>query len=313
MRLVRVFSALLIGLLFPCFGLADVKLFVSVTPLKYFVERIGGEHVEVEVMVQPGHSPVTYEPTPRQMSALSTARAYIRIGVPFETLWMRRIQETNPELRIIDPRDGIDLLPMHYQVLDIGKNGYATQPHNHLGGDPHVWLDPSLVKTISSNIRDQLARIDQENSAAYKKNAEQFLKELDELDMDIRRLVANVENRKFLVFHPAWGYFARAYGLDQISVEHEGKEPGPRTLANLIEVVKRQNISTVFVQEQFSARVATALAAEIEGQVVVLDPLAEDYFENLREAARAISGAQAVSTHSRAFMAPASSRRSQDR
>ena len=289
MRSLRLYLVL-VGFLFPSIGLGDLGVFVSVLPLKFFVERIGGEHVEVKVMVQPGHSPVTYEPTPRQMAALSTARAYIRIGVPFETLWMGRIHDINPELEIIDPRDGIDLLPMQYQALDIGNSGHSSHAHSHGSGDPHVWLDPSLVKTISTNIRDHLVRIDPDNSKAYEQNTAELLRELDELDTDIRQLTVNIAKRKFLVFHPAWGYFARAYGLEQISVEYEGKEPGPSTLANLIEAAKRLDISTVFVQKQFSIRAANTLAEELEGQVVVLDPLAEDYFENLRQAAKAISG-----------------------
>ena len=283
---------ILTSLLFPSVGSAELSVFVSVMPLKFFVERIGGEHVGVKVLVQPGHSPVTYEPTPRQMAALSTAQACVLIGVPFETLWMRRIQDINPELEIIDPRDGIVLLPMQHQALDIDKIEHASHAHSHESGDPHVWLDPSLVKIISINIRDHLMRIDQDNSKAYEQNTEQFLRELDELDREIHKLTENIEKRKFLVFHPAWGYFARAYGLEQISVEYEGKEPGPHTLANLIEAAKQQGINTVFVQKQFSTRAASTLAEELEGRVVVLDPLAEDYFENLRQAAKAISGVQ---------------------
>lgn len=269
-----------------------MRVFVSVTPLNYFVNRIGGEHVDVDVMVQSGHSPVTYEPTPHQMAALSKAHAYIRIGVPFETFWMSKLQEINPELEIVDPRQGIRLLPLHNKTLEIAEDGQTDHAYNHQTGDPHIWLDPSLVKTISRNIRDRLIRIDHENSAAYKRNTGQFLKELDELDSDIRRLTVGIRNRRFLVFHPAWGYFARAYGLEQISVEQEGKEPGPSTLARLIEAIKQSNISTIFVQRQFSTQIAATLAAEIDGKVVVLDPLAENYFQNLRAAARAISGAQ---------------------
>ena len=179
---------------------------------------------------------------------------------------------------------------MQYQALDIGKSEHSSHDHTHENGDPHVWLDPSLVKTISINIRNHLVRIDPDNSKTYEQNTAELLRELDKLDTDIRQLTVNIEKRKFLVFHPAWGYFARAYGLEQISVEYEGKEPGPNTLANLIEAAKRQDISTVFVQKQFSIRAASTLAEELEGQVVVLDPLAEDYFENLRQAAKAISG-----------------------
>lgn len=282
-------------LLLPAAGWAKVHVFVSVAPLKYFVERVGGEHVSVQVMVQPGHSPATYEPTPRQMAALSKADVYVRIGVPFEAFWMSKLEEINPALQIIDCRDGISSMPIPDKTVDLGNAGEIDRAHDHAAGDPHVWLDPSLVKIISRNIRDRLMRIDDSNSAAFEQNTEQFGKELDKLDREIRQLTANIKNPKFLVFHPAWGYFARAYGLEQIAVEHEGKEPGPSTLARLIETIKRLNISTVFVQRQFSTQVAATLAEQIDGKVVILDPLAEDYFANLRAAAAAISNAQPTS------------------
>jgi zinc transport system substrate-binding protein len=267
-----------------------LKVFVSVTPLNYFVERIGGRHVQVAVMVEPGHSPHTYEPTPQQIAALSGARAYVRIGMPFEVFWIDRIQAIYPNLKIIDPRRGIDLLPMRYQAVNIGGKNRGGDVHSHTSGDPHVWLDPLQVKIIAENIRDELIELDRGNSDVYNWNTQQFLDGLDQLDADIRKLTNKVRNRRFLVFHPAWGYFARAYGLEQLSVEYEGKEPGPRTLANLMATVKQLNISTVFVQKQFSTRLAGTLATEIDGRVVVLDPLAEDYFDNLRRAAKAISG-----------------------
>ena len=282
---------LLITVLLPSIAWAEVQVVVSVTPLKYFVERVGGEHVKVEVMVQSGHSPVTYEPTPRQMAALSQADVYVRIGVPFEASWISKLDEINPNMAVIDGRNGIELLPMHHGTLNLAGADAIIDGHNHATADPHVWLDPSLVKSIARNIRDQLIQTDSSNSTAYQQYTEQFLQELDDLDDDIRRLMAGVNNSKFLVFHPAWGYFARAYGLTQISVEYEGKEPGPNTLARLIKTVRQLNIGTVFAQKQFSTQMVATLAAEIDGKVVVLDPLAEDYMDNLRAAAKAIAGA----------------------
>ena len=266
---------------------ATVEIYVSIAPLKYFVERIGGEHVHAQVMVAAGHNPVTYEPTPRQMVAVASAQLYVRIGVPFESVWMARIQAAHPELDVVDARDGMDLAPLPYQALQLGD--HAGHNHSHEAGDPHVWLDPTLAKVIATNIRDGLKRADRINAKTYERNTERFLVELQQLDAEVRRLTESSQNVTFLVFHPAWSYFARAYGLEQLSVEYEGKEPGPAALSRLIEIVKRENINTIFVQKQFSARVATTLAEEIEGDVVVLDPLAEDYVENLLRAAKAIS------------------------
>ena len=275
--------------LLPIPGWAGVQVFVSVAPLKYFVERIGGELVDVEVMLESGHSPVTYEPTPRQMVVLSEADVFVRVGVPFEVSWISKLREINPEMTIVDCRKGITLLPIPYKTLGIGGGDYG---HDHAAGDPHIWLDPSLVKHIIQTIRDQLIRIDESNRTVYEENTERFHRELDHLDHEIRHLMASIDNPKFLVFHPAWGYFARAYGLEQVSVEHEGKEPGPSTLATLISTIKKLDIGTVFVQRQFSTQMMTALAAEIDAKVTVLDPLAEDYMANLRAAARAIAGSQ---------------------
>lgn len=266
---------------------AAVEMYVSIAPLKYFVERIGGEHVHVQVMVAPGHSPATYEPTPRQMVTVTNAHIYVRIGVPFESVWMARIQAAHPELDVIDARDGMDLTPMRYQSLQISDR--PDLDHTHGPGDPHVWLDPALAKVIATNIRDGLKRVDRINAESYERNTEVVLAELRQLDAELRRLTESSENGIFLVFHPAWSYFARAYGLVQLAVEYEGKEPGPAALSRLIEIVKQENISTIFVQKQFSTRVAATLAEEVEGDVVVLDPLAEDYIENLLRAAKAIS------------------------
>ena len=267
---------------------AALDIFVSVLPLKYLIERVGGKHVRVESLVQPGHSPVTYEPTPRQMSALANAQLFVRVGVPFESVWLKPIRQNNPQLEIVDARERIELAPISGLSFALEKND--STGHVHDNGDPHIWLAPLLAATIAENIRDHLIRIDRSNTQYYVSNTEDLVSELIQLDAEIRQMTADIENHKFLVFHPAWGYFARAYGLEQLAVEYEGKEPGPYALAQLVELVLQEDIQTVFVQKQFHSRVAATLADEIEGRVVVLDPLAENYFDNLRAAARAISG-----------------------
>jgi len=267
---------------------AAVDIVVSVLPLRYLVERVGGSHVHVESLVKPGHSPVTYEPTPRQMARLASARAYVRVGVPFEKVWLAVIRENNPELDIIDAGEHIEPVTMSRRSYTLSQVDHIGHRHENL--DPHIWLAPPLAATIAQNVRDHLARIDPANSTNYAANTERLVAELGQLDAEIKEMTAGIENRKFLVFHPAWGYFASAYGLEQLAVEYEGKEPGPNALARLIELAEREDIRTIFVQKQFDSRVATSLANEIDGHVVVLDPLAEDYFDNLRAAARAISG-----------------------
>jgi zinc transport system substrate-binding protein len=259
---------------------APIEVFVSILPQKYFVERVGGKHVAVSVMVGPGQSPETYEPTPNQLSRLAKARIYFGIGVEFEEVWMKRIAAANPGMRIVDMRRGIPA-----RELERSEGTRAPAAQQGLA-DPHVWTSPPLVKIMAANIRDALSQLDPAHRAAYGANHEAFAADLDRLDHDIRVLLKNVSTRNFMVFHPAWGYFADTYGLKQIPIEAGGKEPGARTLAHVIEVGKRERIKVIFVQTQFSRRAADTIAHAIDARVVAVDPLAEDYMNNLRRVAR---------------------------
>jgi zinc transport system substrate-binding protein len=249
-----------------------ITTFVSILPQKYFVQRIAGDLADVSVMVGPGDSPATYEPMPRQMDALSKARVYFRIGVPFEQVWMTRLAAANPSMLIVDTAAGIE------------------RP----GKDPHVWTDPMLVKRMAARIRDAFIGLDPAHAADYRLNYSAFAADLDALDAEIRTRLAPYKGRAFLVFHPSWSYFARAYGLRQIPIEAEGKEPGPKALAHVISEARALKIKAVFVQPQFSRASAEMIAHEIGGHVIEVDPLAEDYIRNLRQVA--ISFADAMGT-----------------
>ncbi len=254
---------------------APLRVFVSVPPQQTFVEKVGGDHVAVTAMVRPGFNPATYEPSPRQISALADTSLYVRTGVPFEKVWMERIRSANPEMRVLDARDGIDL------------RAHPGEPDH----DPHVWTSPPLVRLMATNIRDALVELDPANRQDYARNHDAFAAELDELDREIRALLRGVTHRTFMVFHPAWGYFADTYGLTEIAIEHEGKEPGARTLAALIERARRENIQVVFAQPQFDQKLAAEVARAIGGRVVLIDPLSPDYADSLRRAAREMAGA----------------------
>jgi len=245
-----------------------VRIVVSILPQAYFVERIGGDRVEVTVMVPPGASPATYEPTASQMRDLSRADVYIRIRVPFEEAWMDRIAAVNPSMLIVD------------SSTDIERIG---------GKDPHIWLSPRLVKIQAENIYQGLAEVDPEHADFYAQNKEQFIKDLDALDAEIADLLSGVKGKKFMVFHPSWSYFAQDYGLEQIPVEIEGKEPSAAELAELIEIAKTNDIKVIFVAPQFSTRSAETIARQIGGQVVFVDPLARDWMNNLRAVAKAFA------------------------
>jgi zinc transport system substrate-binding protein len=266
-----------------------IRVFVSIPPQKYFVEKIGGSLVSVSVMVPPGANPHVYEPRPTQMTALSKCRIYFAIGVTFETVWLPKFADLNPKMRIVHTDQGIDKMPMiahrHEEEEAVGDNEGTKTAHGEESPgtlDPHVWVSPPEVKIIARNILDALVEIDPSNSGTYQSRYEVFLKDIDKLDQDLREIFKDKQGLKFMVYHPAWGYFARAYGLEQVPVEMEGKEPKPAQLKALITRAKQDGIKIIFVQPQFSMKSAETIAKAIGGQVIAADNLREDWEKNLR-------------------------------
>ena len=270
-----------------------IKVFVSILPQAYFVGRVGGERVDVSVMVGPGQSPATYEPVPKQMTRLSEARLYFCIGVPFEKIWAGRISKANPRMKAVDTRHGIELMPMkahHYRCEDKRahhRHGEHEGDHDHSKGlkDPHIWLSLRLVKIQAQNICDALIAADPAHRAYYQNNLRAFHSDLDKVDAEITEILEGLKTRKFMAFHPAWGYFARDYGLEQIPIEVEGKEPSARALADLIRYAKQEGIKVVFVQAQFSTKNAETVTRAIGGRILRIDPLAGDYLKNMKKIA----------------------------
>jgi zinc transport system substrate-binding protein len=263
---------------------AAIRAFVTILPQVTFVEAVGGERVHAQALVRPGQSPHAYDPTPRQMARLAEADLYFLIGVPFEEILRERIQSVSPDMKMVDTGRGI-----HLRTMEESHQEHAE--HDHGRKDPHVWLDPNNVMTMARSIADALVELDPEHEAEYRRNLEQFIRELEELDEQIQRRCRNLEKRQFMVYHPAFGYFADAYGLEQIPIEIEGKSPSASDLAELIETARRLDIRAIFVQKQFSSEAAEAVAEEIGGQVVRVDPLARDYMANMRTMADAFAGA----------------------
>ncbi len=282
---------LLLVSLAPAVGFAEpIRVFASVLPIKTFIERVGGKHVEVQAMVRPGFNPHTYDPTPQQISALADAELYVRTGVPFEQAWMTRIRSTNPKMQMLDARAGISLRTLEAHDHHDHDHGHDEASHkgNHHDDahadeqDPHVWTSPALVRHMAGVIRDKLSELAPLHAADFAHNHDAFVAELNILDRELHALLDPLPNRRFMVFHPAWGYFADAYGLTQIPIENEGKEPGARALAALIGQAKHNGIKVVFVQPQFDKRQARKVANAIGGAVIAVDPLAADYVDNLR-------------------------------
>ena len=248
---------------------SKINIIVSILPQIDFVENIGKDKISVSAMIPPGFSPATYDPNIEQLKKLSAADLYIRIGhIPFEKTQMKRLEDLNPKMKVVDSSKGIEIY----------KN------------DPHIWLSPRLVKIQVENIYLALVEIDPENKDFYEKNKNEYLAKLNDLDLELQNAFSEMQNKKILVFHPAFGYLARDYGFEQIAIEIEGKESSVENLAKIIDTAKKENIKTIFVQKQFSMKNAEAIARQINGSVVPLDPLAESYVENLRRIGEKMGG-----------------------
>jgi zinc transport system substrate-binding protein len=253
---------------------------VSILPQKFFVEKLAGEFFEVNVLVQPGQSPESYEPTPSQMRAVSKSAAYVQIGASFEKVWIEKVSAINPDMKIFDSSAGIERIAMPDHFHEAEQTNEADHSEEEL--DPHIWTSPKLVKTQVENIAKILIQIDPQNESTYQANLIEFLSEIDQLDLELQSEFKDLTNRKFMVYHPAWGYFARDYRLEQIAIEIGGTEPSAKEMSQIIDLAKTENVKVIFVQPEFSVRSAETIATEIGGKVIPISNLEYNWLENMR-------------------------------
>jgi len=248
---------------------------VSILPLKEFVTEIGGDKVNVNVMIPPGAFPHSYEPKPVQLRQLKNTNLFVKVGTPveFEVNWMDKLLQINPQMCVIDASPGIDLI----------------RSEDHI--DPHIWLSPKNVKLMVQSITRGLILADSINSQYYWNNQDIYLRKLDQLDQQISALLVKKVRPEFIVLHPSWNYFARDYGLVQIGIEQEGKEPSAKHLQSLIDDATLKNISTIFIAPQDNPKNAYTIANELSASVQTIDPLNEHYLKNLFHVAQLISEA----------------------
>jgi zinc transport system substrate-binding protein len=283
----------LIFLLLTTYIFSNINAVVSILPEQTFVKAIGGNKVNVSLMVQPGNSPHTYEPKPSQMIEIAKADLYFAIDVEFEDVWLPKFQSLNPKMRVIDLADNVTKIQMQnkHECATDDEHHSEHEEHKHEGEDPHIWTAPSNVKIIAENIYNALKKIDPVNANYYKKNLDIFLASIDETDRQIIDILSSLEDgERFMVFHPSWGYFAKAYNLEQIAVEVEGKEPKPKELIHLLTEAKEEKVKAIFTQPEFSDTVAKIIAKELHIPVVKVSPLAANWSENLINIAKAIAG-----------------------
>ena len=307
------------------YGSDELIVAVSVVPQAEFVEKIAGDSVEVIVMVPPGADPHSYEPSPSQLVDLSNAKMYAMVGsgITIEDALIDKIADLNPDMLIVDCSEGITLKEMeahshehevegeeehiHDAEVEDGHDVESEEEHDHEAEyeeehedehveeehehsesmDPHIWTSPDNVKIMVENIYEGLVEIDPENEGTYLENKNAYLAELDALDEQIKATLSGKEGSSFMVYHPAWGYFANHYGLIQVPVEIEGKEPSVKDMQVIIDEANNKDIKVIFVQSGFSTVSAEAIASEIDGEVVEVDPLAKDYIDNLAKVAEA--------------------------
>jgi zinc transport system substrate-binding protein len=303
-KIIGVLTVVAIASSMPGSAAGKPSVFVSINPQKYFVQRIGKDLVDIQVMVQPGASPASYEPKPRQMAAIAKTLIYFSIGVPFENVWLNKIASSNPNMMVVQTDHGIQKTPMvdHHHFGQDEDYQTTGQQHRNEGGqdknqrglgilDPHIWLSPPLVMIQARTILVALQKVDPVHRSDYEANFKAFISEITKLDAELKNIFSSRQGLQFMVFHPAWGYFADTYGLKQIPVEIEGKNPKPAQLKELIKYANQNEINVIFVQPQFSAKSAEVIARGIGGQVVFADPLAEEWSVNLRKVAREIRAA----------------------
>ncbi len=284
----------LIFLLSTTYIFSNINAVVSILPELTFLKAIGGDKVNVSLMVEPGNSPHTYEPKPSQMVEIAKAHLYFAIDVEFEDVWLPKFKDLNPKMHIIDLADNITKIEIEAKHEEDTHEediyDHHTE-HKHEGKDPHIWTAPANVKIIAQNIYHALTQEDPANRDYYKKNLDRFLASVDTTDREIREILSSLKDgEKFMVFHPSWGYFAQAYHLKQIAVEVEGKEPKPKELIHLLQEAKEEKVKAIFTQPEFSDTVAKIIAKELQIPVVKVSPLTANWSENLINIAKAIAG-----------------------
>ena len=255
-------------------------LTVTIEPLRYFTEAIAGDHFEVVSMVPKGSSPESYDPTPQQLVNLGKSQAYLRIGyIGFEQAWMKKLEANHPDMKVFDTSQGVDL---------IRGEGHWHGDHFHEGGvEPHIWNSTRNANVIADNIYTALCELDAAHEADYKHRLDSLKQIISQTDTDVRSLLENADST-FLIYHPALSYFARDYGLKQISIEEGGKEPSPAQLKALIETCRKENAHTIFVQQEFDQRNAQLIADEFGVNIVSINPLSYDWADEMVRVAEAL-------------------------
>ena len=277
--------------------LDPIKVSVPIGPIGDFVKQVGGERVDVNVILPPGSSESNYQPSPKEMNALAESQIYFSIGMGTEVAnILPNMASLNENLLIIHLDEVVDQVypAMYFEDYEDNQshdeeehedededNHEDEDDHGHEGRDPHMWMSPKRVVVMIEAIRDELITLDSENASFYENNAKAYIHELTALDDQIQDFIATVSNKKFIIMHPSLGYFADDYNLEMIAIEEDGKATTARRLGEIIDFANANNIKVVLYQQEFDSQQAKTLADEIGGSTMVFEPLSKDYLESL--------------------------------
>jgi len=279
------------------FVYAQTNIVVSILPQQTFVEKIGGNKVNVITMVPAGSNPHSYEPKPSQMIHISKAEIYFPIGFGFEDTWLDKFANQNKNMKFVEMTKDVERIMMkkHKHKVDDKHHDHDEHhakhdDHNEYKKDPHTWVSPKNVKIMAKNIYDTLVQFDSSNKEYYLNNYNNFINEINQTDETIKNIFSNTpKDSKFMVFHPAWGYFAKDYNLVQFAVEIEGKDPKPKILRKIIDEARKEKIKAIFTQAEFSEKSAKVIADELKIKVIKETPLAKNWSLNLIHVAETIA------------------------
>ena len=256
---------------------------VTIEPQRYFVEQIAGETFQVNCLTPSGQSPETYDPTPQQLMDVGRSVAYFRIGyIGFEQAWMPRLEEQNPQMQVFDLSAGMELIE--------DPETHEAEGHHHGAIDPHVWTSFGGARAIAANVRDALTALAPEHQALYQQRYDSLMVDMAQTETEVRQMLAPLRGTAFIIYHPALTYFAHEFGLTQLCIELDGKEPSPAQLATLIETAREQQVRVVFIQQEFDQKNAELIAEETGCRLVRINPLAYDWKEGMVQLAKALAG-----------------------
>ncbi|AJC91620.1 metal ion ABC transporter, periplasmic metal-binding protein [Campylobacter subantarcticus LMG 24377] len=261
------------------FAFSKPIISVSIPPQAFFVEKIAKDSVEINILISPNSNEHNVEFKPTVIKNLEKSKIYFLADLELEEILESKFKNTLKNVKIVNINDGISLLE---------NEEHDEHEHEHDTNDPHTWLDPILVKIQAQNIYKALSQTFPQNKDFYAKNLQNFLKELDDLNLTIKTNLQNIKNREFIVYHPSWNYLAKRYNLIQIPVEINGKEPKIQDLQKLIKIVKEKNIKVIFVQPGFSENSTKVLSKELNAKIVFIDHLSKDWDKELLKTIQAL-------------------------